>query len=134
MIIQNDLKVDEADDILIDETDIALETDIFVSATNNGKRRLSARKDDFLLTNIGAGLGVHLGSRDSEITQNNIESDSRMALTRNELFSNSEFDVITNKVLDDKKMPVIIRFTDPDMEESNEFKVIINQHNQRYYK
>lgn len=127
-----DLLTDESDDIVI-RGDLQVSRNIFKNVAKTAERRVSARLDDFLLENVGAGIEEKLLHRITETNKFIIKSKISRVLGINNLLFNSEYDI---KILPENyegKLPILIAFTSPLVDKSYNFNVIINKQNQRSY-
>lgn len=123
---------DSADDIIING-DITIEPGTIVSTIKIAERRISARYDDFLINNIGAGLERHILKRIDAATKYNIEDDIRRSLTSDMLMSFSEYKAYLLSETDDGSLPIVIKFTSPYFGSEYTFSTLINNQNQRSY-
>jgi hypothetical protein len=127
-----DMKTDNSDDIIING-DIEFENDTLLSTIKTAERRITARYDDFQLSNISAGLESHVWHRINESTKYAISEDIKRALTLNGLIGLNEYKTILLDELADGSMPIIIKFTSPYISSNYSFSTIVNQQNQRSY-
>lgn len=128
-----DFLTDNSDDIFIDG-DIRMETDFGVNAVKNAERRVLARYDDFILANIGSGLERYLGQKINESTRYYLATEIKRSLTSDGLFNGSEFSVIVPDVIETRKVPILLKFSSPFVQQEQGFKIIVNIENQRSYK
>lgn len=130
MINLIDFSTDEADDIII-HGDILDEEDSAVSTIKCAERRLSARYDDFTLINVGAGIERYLYDKIDTGTELRISQDVRRSLEHNGLLSSGEYSLSLIEI--DSRISMLIALTNPFLDKNYNFKVVINQENQRSF-
>lgn len=126
-----DFRTDESDDIILDG-DIIVESDAILCVKKTAERRVSARYDDFQLNNVGAGIERFLYKRITDYLDIEITEEIRNSLSADNLLSSLDYKVLIPDV-DSKKLPIFIKFSSPLIGSDYNFKVIINQENQRSY-
>lgn len=134
MIESDDLKVNDADDIIIEGDDISIEPDYYINAFRNGQRRLSARSSDYILTpEIVAGIETIIQKNINTMLLSEIEFMIRSALSHHSLFKTTDYDVLFND--NEDKIGIIISFKLPQasFSEKNSFAVFVDKENQRSY-
>jgi len=127
-----DLLTDDSDDIVI-KGDLQLSYDSFKNVAKTAERRVSARVDDFLLENVGAGIEEKLLHRINETNKFIIKNKISRVLGINNLLFSSEYDIKILPENDEGKLPILLAFTSPLVNKSYNFSVIINKQNQRSY-
>ena len=137
MLAITDVEVDNADDIILTD-DLEIEWNAAVSTIRCAERRVSARYDDFMLDDISAGIERFILQSDRQITKDNVESAIRQCLEKDSLLFSSDYDVFILDATSDRKLPIIIRFRVPGVDDSIleklTFRVLVNIENQRSYK
>ena len=132
MVRTTDFQTDESDDIVING-DFSLEPDMVVSIVKTAERRVSARQDDFLLRNAGAGIESFLFKRITDTAKQMISSKINSVLSMDNLLNSQEFKIFILNHNDQGKLPVLIKFNFPGAEAKYNFQTLINQQNQRSY-
>jgi len=126
-----DLKTDESDDLVLENGNISLEDDEYISTIKTGERRVSARGDDFILDDIGAGLEKYM-YQNLENSKSGIVFDVSKSLRAGGLFSDSDFEVIT--LASENKVAQVFIKINSGLTKSQGFRVIIDQLNQNSYR
>jgi hypothetical protein len=128
-----DFQTDNADDIFLDG-DIFIEADLGTNTVKNAERRITARYDDFILSNISCGIERYIGKKITDMTKYIITEEIKRCLGSDGLLSGNEFDVVIPAIQNIRKLPVFLKFNSPFIQGSDSFKVIVNTENQRSYK
>lgn len=130
-----DFKTDSSDDLVLNG-DIGEEYDTGVNVVKNIERRISARYDDFILTNIGAGIERFIGKKVDDLTRYVLTTEISRVINSDQLLTSSEYSIVIPQINDIRKIPIIIQFKSAYISsaETDGFKVIVNIENQRSYK
>ncbi len=126
-----DFQVDESDDIILDG-DIFYEEDVTLNVVKTAERRISARYDDFILNNVGAGIERFLSQRINDFLELTVSDEIKNVLSAYNLLTPLEYEVLIPEH-NSSKLPIFIRFISPLLGSDYNFRVIINQENQRSY-
>jgi len=127
-----DFHVDDADDITL-LGDIAYEYDASINTIITSQRRISAKQGDFILSNIGVGAEKYINSHLNNGVQYLLQADILRSLVANSLFDFGEFSVVILSMIEEHKLPVLIKLRTSNPRYTS-FKTIINTQNQRSYK
>jgi hypothetical protein len=131
MLIINDIKVDNADDIMIDH-DLLIENGTFTSSLKVVERRLVARDEDFIIDDIAAGLDKFLFGNKSSYTNDDIMFAMNNALQTNSLLSPTDYNIILSNTID-KRIHLLIKFT-RTMDGVDNFRIIVDPENQKIFR
>jgi hypothetical protein len=132
MLAIYDLVTDDSDDLIIDG-DLDIEVDPLKSLIKVAQRRVSARCDDFMLENVGAGIERYLQKRINTSTKFQIQEEISRVLSDNNLFLRKEFKTILLDENEDGSLPIIIKLKSNFTDYGYSFRVLINNQNQRSY-
>lgn len=130
-----DFKTDSSDDLILNG-DLGEEYDVGVNVIKNIERRISARYDDFILSNIGAGIERFIGKKVDDLTRFVLTTEISRVIASDQLLTTSEYSIVIPQINDIRKIPIIIQFKSSYLSsaESDGFKVVVNIENQRSYK
>lgn len=130
-----DVLVDDADDIVISGDDIFLEENILQNSLNVAGRRIVGRFDDSALReNLHAGLERFLFSKNILSSVYDIKTAVIKCLSRDNLFSSSEYEVKIVESENPNAAKLYIIFKSPFAGTLKTFKVFVDIENQRIYK
>lgn len=127
-----DIKVNQADDIVIDGSDIKEEFDTYKNIINNASRRLSSRVTDNIFVNeISLGLESYLQQKISDITLSEVESEIHTVLSQHGLLNRKDYNVLFDT--SSEKVGVLVSFNLPSSPK-NKFSIYIDKLNQKVYR
>lgn len=130
-----DVQVDEADDLIIQSDDLLIEENILQAVLNVAGRRVVGRYDDTTLRdNVCAGLERFLFSTNIKNSLYDIKNTIIKCLTRDNLFSANEFDIISTNAEGERDAKLYIIFKTALFNNASTFRIYVDVQNQRIFR
>jgi hypothetical protein len=130
-----DLQVDEMDDIILQSSDLLIDSNPLRTSLNAAARRIVARYDDAPFRDgLCAGLERFLFSTNIKKASYDVKSAIIKVLSRDNLFNSNEFEVKLVNSENPREAKLYIVFKPQFLSSVPTFKIFVDIENQRVYK